>query len=96
MEAMRQALQVFLLETVSEEVRATHRFEGITTGPDPVVWKYRGQVLPEDPLISVDLEVTARGLDARGPFAWAEGSLWVGDKRIYEATRLGVRLVPST
>jgi 3-oxoacyl-(acyl-carrier-protein) synthase/3-hydroxymyristoyl/3-hydroxydecanoyl-(acyl carrier protein) dehydratase len=95
MEAMVQALQIYLLETVSEEVRATHRFEGITTGPEPVVWKYRGQVLPEDPLITVDLDVTARGVDGRGPFAWAEGSLWVGDKRIYEASRLGVRLVPA-
>jgi len=96
MEAMRQALQIFLLETVSEEVRATHRFEGITTGPEPVVWKYRGQVLPEDPLITVDLDVTARGVDERGPFAQAEGSLWAGDKRIYEASRLAVRLVMST
>jgi 3-hydroxymyristoyl/3-hydroxydecanoyl-(acyl carrier protein) dehydratase len=94
MEAMAQALQIFLFETIGEDVRATHRFEGITTGPEPLVWKYRGQVLPEDPLITVDLDVTARGVDERGPFALAEGSLWVGDRRIYEATRLGVRLVP--
>jgi 3-oxoacyl-(acyl-carrier-protein) synthase/3-hydroxymyristoyl/3-hydroxydecanoyl-(acyl carrier protein) dehydratase len=94
MEAMRQALQIFLLETVGEDVRSTHRFEGITTGAEPVVWKYRGQVLPEDALITVDLDVTARGVDERGPFAWAEGSLWVGDKRIYEASSLGARLVP--
>jgi 3-hydroxymyristoyl/3-hydroxydecanoyl-(acyl carrier protein) dehydratase len=96
MEAMVQALQLFLLETVSEEVRSTHRFEGITTGSKPLVWKYRGQVLPEDRLITVDLDVTARGVDARGPFALAEGSLWVGDKRIYEAGTLGVRLVRSS
>jgi 3-hydroxymyristoyl/3-hydroxydecanoyl-(acyl carrier protein) dehydratase len=94
MEAMVQALQVFLLETVGEDLRASLRFEGITTGPDPIVWKYRGQVLPEDALITVDLDITARGIDERGPFALAEGSLWVGDKRIYEATRLGARLVP--
>jgi 3-hydroxymyristoyl/3-hydroxydecanoyl-(acyl carrier protein) dehydratase len=95
-EAMVQALRILLLETVTEEVRSTHRFEGITSGPKPLVWKYRGQVLPEDPLITVELDVTARGTDARGPFALAEGSLWVGDKRIYEASSLGVRLVRSS
>lgn len=52
-------------------------------------WKYRGQVIPSNHVVVVDVELTevrdevCDGVPAR--VVVAEGSLWVDGKRIYEA-----------
>lgn len=62
-------------------------------------WKYRGQVIPSNHVVVVDVELTEvrdevhDGVPAR--VVVAEGSLWVDGKRIYEAKGLAVRLVPT-
>lgn len=61
----------------------------------PLTWKYRGQVLPTDGTLTVELEITAAGQDDRGAYALADGWLWVDDLRIYHVTGLGVRVVPG-
>ena len=58
-----------------------------------ITWKYRGQVVPRNKLISSELHITAVGEDAQGPFALAEGWLWVDGKRIYHAKNMGMRIV---
>ncbi|MCU0677845.1 MAG: polyketide synthase dehydratase domain-containing protein, partial [Myxococcota bacterium] len=91
-EAMLQALQFHMLEANLHEGMARPRFEAIAVD-FPHVWKYRGQVVPEAKLVSTTLEVVEVGEDARGRYALADCSLWVDGKRIYEAQRLGMRLV---
>src|SRR5262249_49686635 len=59
----------------------------------PHAWKYRGQVVPKNKLISSTLEVVEVGRDERGVYAISDASLWVDGKRIYEAKGLGMRLV---
>jgi hypothetical protein len=49
-------------------------------------------VLPRDRQITITLELTDRGRDARGGYALANASLWVDGKRIYEASNVGMRL----
>ena len=73
MEAMMQALQIVLLERISEEVACDPPFRRDHHRPGALVWKYRGQVLPEDALITVDLDVTARGVDDAGPVRVGRG-----------------------
>jgi acyl transferase domain-containing protein len=88
LEAMIQALQFFMIESGLGAGLARPRFEPIQLG-EPMVWKYRGQVLPTATRVTVDLEIVERG-DAH---AVANASLWVDGLRIYEASRLGMRIV---
>ncbi len=109
LEAMIQTLQFFMLEegrgfdaSSAERARPRRelsrtgkgreesfpRFEPIRIG-EAMTWKYRGQVLPTATRVTVDLEIVEKGDD----YAVANASLWVDGLRIYEATRLGMRIV---
>jgi acyl transferase domain-containing protein/3-hydroxymyristoyl/3-hydroxydecanoyl-(acyl carrier protein) dehydratase/1-acyl-sn-glycerol-3-phosphate acyltransferase len=92
LEALIQLLQVVMIDAGCAEGIADARFEPIATGR-PMTWKYRGQVVPKNRLVTVELDVTERGTDERGRYAIAEGSLWVDGKRIYGAKNLGMRVV---
>ncbi len=98
-EAMVQLLQFYMLHTgmsdgleVGAHGCAPARFEPLASGV-PLTWKYRGQVLPTNRLITTELEVVETGRDERGVFAIANAWLWVDGKRIYSATNLGMRIV---
>jgi 3-hydroxymyristoyl/3-hydroxydecanoyl-(acyl carrier protein) dehydratase len=80
LEAMLQALSAL---TETEEARGSSIALDV-----PHTWKYRGQVVPENRIVTVDLEIA----EARDHLALATGSLWVDGKRIYQAQGLGVRL----
>jgi 3-hydroxymyristoyl/3-hydroxydecanoyl-(acyl carrier protein) dehydratase len=58
----------------------------------PVTWKYRGQVVPTDGRVTVELDITGYGSDGQGTWATADGWLWVDGRRIYHVTNLGLRL----
>lgn len=91
-EAMIQLLQFYMMETGMHEGVQSPRFEPIQTGR-PMTWKYRGQVVPSNKLISTTVEVTETGTDDLGPYAVCTASLWVDGRRIYEAENLGMRIV---
>ncbi len=91
-EAMLQLLQVYMIEAGLGDGLESPRFEAIATDL-PHVWKYRGQVVPENRVVTTTLEVVERGEDDKGVYALADASLWVDGKRIYEAKRLGMRIV---
>ncbi len=92
-EAMCQLLQWYLMERGATAGLPDPRFEPIMTG-QPLTWKYRGQVLPTDSQVTVELEITAAGRDDRGRYALADGWLWVDGRRIYHVVGLGMRVVP--
>ena len=60
-----------------------------------MVWKYRGQVVPENNLISTTMDITAVGKDDVGVFARADASLWIDGKRIYEAIGMTMHIVEA-
>lgn len=93
-EAMLQAIQAFMLLDGMAEGLAHPRFEPLALG-ERAVWHYRGQVTPERERVVVDVEVEERGRDARGPFVICRATLWVDGLQIYQAPRLGMRLVES-
>jgi 3-hydroxymyristoyl/3-hydroxydecanoyl-(acyl carrier protein) dehydratase len=97
-EALLQALQALVIELDLGQGLASPRFETQAAGV-AMSWKYRGQVIPSNHVVVVDVELTEvreevrDGVPAR--VVVAEGSLWVDGKRIYEAKGLAVRLVPT-
>ncbi len=93
-EAVCQLLQHHLVASGRASGSPRVRFEPVMTG-QPVVWKYRGQVVPADRLVTVEVEVTEAGTDALGPHAVGEAWLWVDGRRIYHLPRVGVRAVPA-
>ncbi len=92
-QAMCQLLQWYLIERGTADL-ADPRFEPVMTG-HPLTWKYRGQVLPADGHLTIELEITGLGEDERGRYATADGWLWVDGLRIYHVSDLGMRAVPG-
>ena len=94
LEAMLQALQALaILQNLASGIPAP-RFETIALDLKHS-WKYRGQVLPQHKLVHTTLEITEKGVDARGVYVIASASLWADGQRIYEATGLALRIVSS-
>ncbi len=92
-EAMIQLLQWTMLETGLDAGIANPRFETLGLGEE-MTWKYRGQVVPKNRLISSTLEITEVRREAGvSATAVAKASLWVDGKRIYEAEGLAMRVV---
>ena len=91
-EALLQLLQSFmLLKGLHEEFDAP-RFEAIANGA-ALSWKYRGQVLPKNALISSSLEVTSIERDEAGVVVTGDASLWVDGMRIYSTEHIAMRIV---
>ena len=91
-EAMVQLLQFYMLHEEMGQGIAHPRFEPLARD-EALTWKYRGQVLPANRMITTELEITETGSDERGAWAIAEAWLWVDGKRIYHAKGLGMRIV---
>ena len=89
-EAMVQLLQFYMIERNIGAGIPSPRFEALSTN-HPLTWKYRGQVVPHNALISTTIEITEVGDD----YAVCRASLWVDGKRIYEGENLGMRVVPG-
>jgi 1-acyl-sn-glycerol-3-phosphate acyltransferase len=49
-------------------------------------WKYRGQVRPSDGTIAITVQITDEKRDGDRLTTTANASLWIDDRRIYEAT----------
>lgn len=92
LDAMCQLLQFYMIENDLGAAVAEPRFEPIMVG-SPVTWTFRGQVVPANRLVTIEMEIKEVGNDARGPFVIAEAWLWVDGMRIYHAPRLGMRIV---
>jgi 3-oxoacyl-(acyl-carrier-protein) synthase/3-hydroxymyristoyl/3-hydroxydecanoyl-(acyl carrier protein) dehydratase/1-acyl-sn-glycerol-3-phosphate acyltransferase len=92
LEAMLQLLQFHMLQAGLAQGMSRPRFSPIESGR-ALTWKYRGQVVPQNRLITVTMEITEQGRDATGSFAVADASLWVDGKRIYQVAGLGMKIV---
>ena len=93
-EAMVQLLQYYMVERGMGVGLHKPRFEPVRLG-EQFSWAYRGQVVPTNTRITVELEILEVGADDRGRYAIAEGWLWADGVRVYHAERLGMRVVSS-
>ena len=91
-EAMIQLLQWTMREMGLAEGVENPRFETLGLGEE-MLWKYRGQVIPENKLISSTIEITEIRKEESAVLVVCDASLWVDGKRIYEAEGLGMRIV---
>jgi 3-hydroxymyristoyl/3-hydroxydecanoyl-(acyl carrier protein) dehydratase len=91
-EAMLQLLQFYMIEREMHAGVRNPVFEPIASGK-PAIWKYRGQVLPQNKKVQVEMEVTETGRDEHGPYAVADAWLWVDGMRIYHARGLAIRVL---
>lgn len=74
------------------ELELTHRFEPIALGL-PHTWAYRGQVIPSNKKVVVDVSITKRE-DGPTPLLVGAGFLRVDGTPIYEMSDFALRLVP--
>ncbi|MFI1801854.1 beta-ketoacyl synthase N-terminal-like domain-containing protein [Streptomyces sp. NPDC020379] len=93
-EAMAQLLQYRLLDTAPAEDIAAGALQPLTD--KEFTWRYRGQVVPTDGIVTVGIDVVEDGTDHQGRYALADGWLWVDGRRIYRVQRLGMRLIPAS
>jgi acyl transferase domain-containing protein/3-hydroxymyristoyl/3-hydroxydecanoyl-(acyl carrier protein) dehydratase/1-acyl-sn-glycerol-3-phosphate acyltransferase len=91
-EAMLQSIQAWMLLQDLDAGIAHPRFEPIDIGGQ-TEWHYRGQITPDRTRISVEFEATAVERDARGVLATGIARLWIDGLQIYQAPRIGVRIV---
>jgi 3-hydroxymyristoyl/3-hydroxydecanoyl-(acyl carrier protein) dehydratase/malonyl CoA-acyl carrier protein transacylase len=90
-EAMRQLLAYYMIETGLGEGMRRPRFE--TPPGCELVWTYRGQVTPATARITVELEITGLDRDDDGPRVVAEGRLWADGLCVYHVRGLAQRIV---
>jgi 3-hydroxymyristoyl/3-hydroxydecanoyl-(acyl carrier protein) dehydratase len=91
LQALLQLVQCAMLERGLARGLAQPRFEPIALSR-ALTWKYRGQVVPRNRVVTLEIELTELGEDARGRYAVADGWLWVDGVRIYSASGLAMRV----
>jgi 3-hydroxymyristoyl/3-hydroxydecanoyl-(acyl carrier protein) dehydratase len=91
LQAMFELLEHFAVHRDPARMPVRSCFESPALG-EPVTWKCRGQVLPENEDVLIEIEITRMTADERGLLLVADGSLWVDGTRIYEATGLSTRM----
>ncbi|GAA4010992.1 hypothetical protein GCM10022247_36640 [Allokutzneria multivorans] len=93
-EAVCQLLQVFMVERGLTQGVAHPRFEAVAVGTE-TTWKHRGQVTPATRLVRVEAELLEVVDDERGRQVIAQAWLWSDETCVFQAERIGVRVVPG-
>lgn len=92
-EAMLQALQAYALHTgVGKDFRSP-RFVNVTD--HTITWKYRGQIVPENKDMSLELHIIRTETSPGRITLYADASLWKEHLRIYEVKSLALSVVES-
>jgi 3-hydroxymyristoyl/3-hydroxydecanoyl-(acyl carrier protein) dehydratase len=92
-EAMLQALQAYALQTgVGRDFRSPRFAHALDHN---TVWKYRGQIVPDNQDMSLELHIT-KPVAAPGRITLhAQASLWKENLRIYEVNSLALSVVET-
>jgi 3-hydroxymyristoyl/3-hydroxydecanoyl-(acyl carrier protein) dehydratase len=95
LQAMCQLLQTYMIERGLAEGLPAPRWEAVAVG-QPIRWKYRGQVTPENQKITIELELLrVESQSNGGVLASADAWLWADETRIYHVPGLTMRFVPA-
>ncbi|MBP2323425.1 PfaB family protein [Kibdelosporangium banguiense] len=89
-EGMCQLLQFYLIERGLGAGLRNPRFEPVLPGRQ-VTWKYRGQVVPTNKRVTVEMDIIE--VDEHDRHAVGHAWLWVDGIRIYHVKNLGMRVV---
>ncbi|MFO0728216.1 MAG: polyketide synthase dehydratase domain-containing protein [Myxococcota bacterium] len=88
LQSVLHLIELFAIESVLGREIQNPRFESPMIG-QPVRWKYRGQVVPENKKVLIEIEVRERSETHLVVDAW----LWVDRMCVYSAQGFGVRVV---
>jgi 3-hydroxymyristoyl/3-hydroxydecanoyl-(acyl carrier protein) dehydratase len=89
-EAMLQAMQVYALhENLGSQFKSPHFALLINK---PIVWKYRGQILPTHKQMKLEINVTKVERKTDQVIIEGDASLWADTVRIYEVKHLAISL----
>jgi acyl transferase domain-containing protein/3-hydroxymyristoyl/3-hydroxydecanoyl-(acyl carrier protein) dehydratase len=91
-EALIQLLQAAMLCSNLQRGMVRPHFETLASG-EAVTWRYRGQVVPTNDIVTTIVELTGVQRDDDGVTAAAMGTLFIDGKKIYHLARFAVRLV---
>ncbi len=91
-EAFCQLLQAAMQLRGDHEGIESARFEPVALG-EAMTWKYRGQVVPTNRVVTATVEIQSVERTETGVLAIAEAMLWVDGKAIYHGTNVGMRIV---
>ena len=93
-EAMLQLIQIMMLEGKAGEGIKNPRFEPINVDRK-IEWHYRGQVVPENKVVTLVFEALEWGSTSQGPYVMGEAAYWVDGLKIYHAPEIGMRIISS-
>lgn len=93
-EAMLQALQAYALQTGLGRDFHSPRFAH--AAGHNTVWKYRGQVVPDNHDLSLEIHVVRVETEPGRLTIFGEASLWKETLRIYEVIPLALSVVETT
>ena len=92
LEALLQLLRVYALERGVGRGLRRPRIQPLAVGA-PLAWKYRGQVVPSNERVQLEIEITElRPEPGGGALLRADGWLWVDGTRVYSARGLTARV----
>lgn len=90
-EAILQALQVFAMTTGLADEFASPRFDHLDD--HQFVWKYRGQVVPKNDFLHLEIHISAiERADDGGIILKGNANLWREDIRIYEVRGVALKI----
>ena len=92
-EAMLQALQAYMLHTGLGRDFRSPRFAQVAG--HNIVWKYRGQVVPDNHDLSLEIHISKIETTPGQITIFGEASLWKENLRIYEVKPLALMVVDA-
>ncbi len=92
-EAMLQALQAYMLHTGLGRDFRSPRFAQVAG--HNIVWKYRGQVVPDNHDLSLEIHISKIETTSGQITIFGEASLWKENLRIYEVKPLALMVVDA-
>jgi 3-hydroxymyristoyl/3-hydroxydecanoyl-(acyl carrier protein) dehydratase len=91
-EAICQLLQFYIIEKNLHADMQKPQVQIPALNQD-TMWKYRGQVVPHNKLVTITMEITGVNQDESGIVVTTDASLWVDGKCIYTVKNFPARLV---
>jgi 3-hydroxymyristoyl/3-hydroxydecanoyl-(acyl carrier protein) dehydratase len=91
-EAMVQALQSLAMKKGVDRGMRAPRFQALAPQTTHT-WRYRGQVVPSNTRVDVDVALVDVRTDEHGVLVIGTGALWVDGLRIYLCDQLALRVV---
>ena len=93
-EAIFQAMQIYALQQRIAEGFTSPCFVQVPN--HRTVWKYRGQILPDDGMMQLEVHIKQVDTDHQCITLTGEASLWKDDMRIYEVKDAAVNIEEAT